>query len=144
MRPVMPRPVSITFGKIRLGSLVSSAMFTESSKPTIAKNASVVAAVTARKALLSSAVSNIVTRLKSALPWVIAQTPIRMMMSRPDTSTSVSTTFALTLSPTPRKLTAATTAMNTSAMSITPVSPQPRSNPSLKKLRRPGTRSTPT
>ena len=37
-------------GKIRSGSLVSSAMFTESSKPTIAKKASAVAAVTAPKA----------------------------------------------------------------------------------------------
>ena len=53
MTPVMPSPVSIIFGKILTGSLVSSAMFTESSKPTIAKNASEVAAVTAKKALLS-------------------------------------------------------------------------------------------
>jgi hypothetical protein len=40
------------------GSLVSSAMFTESSKPTIAKNASDVAAVIAKKMLLSPAVWN--------------------------------------------------------------------------------------
>ena len=46
-------PVIIILGKIRTGSLVSSAMLTESSKPTIAKNASEVAAVTAKNALLS-------------------------------------------------------------------------------------------
>ena len=40
-------------GKIRSGSLVSSTMFTESSKPTIAKNAIDVAAVTARNRPLS-------------------------------------------------------------------------------------------
>ena len=45
MTPVMPRPVSIIRGKLRTGSLVSSAMFTASSKPTIAKKAIDVAAV---------------------------------------------------------------------------------------------------
>ena len=59
----------MTFGKIRRGSLVSSAMLTESSKPTIAKNASDVPAVTARKAFLSPAVSNDITSPKSVLPW---------------------------------------------------------------------------
>ena len=39
----MPSPVSIVRGKIRSGSLVSSTMLTESSKPTIEKNAIVVA-----------------------------------------------------------------------------------------------------
>ena len=53
MRPVTPMPVSIILGKMRTGSWVSSAMLTESSKPTIAKKASEVAAVTARKAFLS-------------------------------------------------------------------------------------------
>ena len=53
MTPVMPMPVSIIFGKLRTGSLVSSAMFTASSKPTIAKKASEVAAVIARKTFLS-------------------------------------------------------------------------------------------
>ena len=43
------------------GSLVSSAMLTESSNPTIAKKASEVAAVTAMKAFLSSAVSKATT-----------------------------------------------------------------------------------
>ncbi len=68
MTAVMPRPVSITFGKIRDGSLVSSAMFTESSKPTIAKKASEVAVDTDSSSVLSSGVSNITTREKSALP----------------------------------------------------------------------------
>ena len=47
----------------------------------------------------------------------------------------VSTTLALTLSPTPRKLTAATSAMKPSATSMSPVPPtsKPRSNPSLRK-----------
>ena len=72
MTPVMPMPVSIIFGKLRTGSLVSSAMFTASSKPTIAKNASDVAAVIARKTFLSPEVSNTVTCEKSALPPVAA------------------------------------------------------------------------
>src|SRR5689334_18826468 len=63
--PAMPRPDSSTLGNTRTGSLVSSAMFTESSKPTIAKKASDVAVVTARNAFLSLAVSNATTREKS-------------------------------------------------------------------------------
>ena len=59
-------------GKIRSGSWTSSAMFTESSKPTMAKNASDVPAVTATKIDLSSGVSKTTTREKSALPWVTA------------------------------------------------------------------------
>ena len=47
-------------------------MFTASSKPTMAKNAKDVAAVIARKTLLSPAVSKTVTREKSALPPVAA------------------------------------------------------------------------
>ncbi len=68
MTPVMPRPVSIIFGKIRTGSLVSSAMLTESSKPTIAKKASEVAAVTAKNADLSPGDSKITVRDQSPLP----------------------------------------------------------------------------
>ncbi|MNT17803.1 hypothetical protein D3C72_1529790 [compost metagenome] len=64
----MPRPVSMTLGKMRLGSCVSSAMLTESSNPTMAKNASAVAEVTARNTLLSSGVSKATTREKSACP----------------------------------------------------------------------------
>ena len=48
----MPRPVSMILGKIFSGFLTSSAMFTESSKPTMAKKARVVPAVTARKIAL--------------------------------------------------------------------------------------------
>ena len=51
--PAIVRPLNRIFGNISTGSLVSSAMFTESSKPTIAKNANEVAAVTATKVLLS-------------------------------------------------------------------------------------------
>ena len=50
----------------------SSAMLTESSKPTMAKNASAVAVATAMNVPLPSADSNTTTRSKSALPWVIA------------------------------------------------------------------------
>ena len=53
MAAATPIPTSIARGKIRTGSRHSSAMFTESSKPTMAKNASDVAAVIARNALLS-------------------------------------------------------------------------------------------
>ena len=49
----MPRPMNMVRGKIRSGSLVSSTMFTESSKPTIAKNAIEVAAVTANSSPMS-------------------------------------------------------------------------------------------
>jgi hypothetical protein len=69
---VTPSPVSIIFGKSRPGSLHSSAMLTESSKPTIAKNASDVAAVTAKNALLPLLDSNTTTSEKSALPPTIA------------------------------------------------------------------------
>ena len=127
MMPVMPRPVSIIFGKSRTGSLLSSAMLTESSKPTIAKNASDVAAVTAKKTPRSSELSKTTTREKSALPWVTAHRPTKMISSRPDSSTMVSTTLALTLSPTPRKLTAATRTMNPSAMQHERRSRRPRS-----------------
>ncbi len=107
-------------------------MFTESSKPTIAKNASVVAAVTARKTLLSSDDSKTTTREKSARPCVTAHRPTKITSSRPDSSTSVSTTLALTLSPTPRRFTSATRAMNPSAIAIRPGPPgsSPSENPS--------------
>ena len=71
MITAMPRPVSRVRGKIFSGSLVSSTMFTESSKPTIAKNAIDVAAVTARKRPLSSGFSNVVTRSKLPSPWAM-------------------------------------------------------------------------
>ena len=59
-------------GKIRSGSLVSSTMLTESSKPTIAKNATEVAAVTARNIPFSSGEENVVTRLRSPSPCAMA------------------------------------------------------------------------
>src|SRR6185312_9135278 len=129
---VMPRPVSMTLGKIRDGSLVSSAMLTESSKPTKEKKASEVAAVMARKTLLSFEVSKTITRLKSALPWLIAQNPMTITISRPANSTRVSTTLNLTDSLTPRKLIAARTAMKMMATQVTPVWFQSRLNPAMK------------
>ena len=75
MTPVIPSPVSIMRGKSRIGSLHSSAMLTESSKPTIAKKASEVAAVIAKNVLLSLGLSKTTTREKSALPWVTAYEP---------------------------------------------------------------------
>ena len=114
----MPSPLSIILGKMRLGSFVSSAMLTESSKPTIAKNASEVAVLTASSTFLSSGVSNAMTRDQSALPPAIAHIPIRMTSTRPDSSTSVSTTLSQTLSLTPRRLTNRMSTMNASAMTI--------------------------
>ena len=46
-----------------------------------------------------------------------------MMIRRPVSSTQVSTTLAFTLSPTPRKLTAATTAMKARPISVMPMPP---------------------
>src|SRR6478672_129047 len=132
MTPVMVSPVSITLGKIRTGSLVSSAMFTESSNPTMAKKANEVAVVTARNRLLSSGVSNAITREKSALSPRIANSPTMITSNNPDSSTRVNTTLALTLSPTPRKLTTATSVMNPRATSTIPQLPSSRPNPSAR------------
>lgn len=93
-------------------------MLTESSNPTMAKKASEVAVVTAMKTPLSSGVSKTVTREKSALPCDMAKTATKMTSSRPDSSMQVSTTFALTLSPTPRTLTAATSSMKPIAITV--------------------------
>ena len=122
-------------GKIRSGSLTSSAMFTESSKPTMAKNASDVPAVTATKIDLSSGVSKSTTREKSAFPWVTAKMPTKITISRPLSSTQVSTMLALTLSATPRRLTAATRAMKISART--------RISPGLGSTAAPSPRTTP-
>ena len=132
--PAIERPVSSAFGNTFTGSLVSSAMFTESSKPTIAKNASDVAAVTAMKAFLSVAVSNATTREKStsAPPPVKAHKPTMMTSNRPVISMMVSPTLSFTLSPTPRKFTAASIAMNSSATMTIPALPQSRSKAVLK------------
>jgi hypothetical protein len=102
-------------------------MFTESSKPTIAKNARPVAAMTPVSTDLSP-VSNSVTREKSPSPIPSAQTPIPMMISSPLSSTQVSTTLAFTLSPTPRKFTSATRVMKPSPIRVMPM-PSPRSRP---------------
>ena len=86
-------PSSIERGKVFAGRLTSSAMFTESSKPTIAKNASAVAEVIA-SSTPDSEVSISVSRLGSPAPVATAYTPITMMMSSPESSMSVSTRFA--------------------------------------------------
>ena len=63
------------------------------------------------------------TRDTSPWPVPIAHRPMKMMIRRPVSSTQVSTTFAFTLSPTPRKLTTATSAMNASPTSVMPIPP---------------------
>ncbi len=94
-------------------------MLTESSKPTIAKKASVVAAITGQNMPPSPAL-NWVIRETSPCPAPIAHRPMKMMISSPVSSTHVSTTFAFTLSATPRKFTAATTAMNARPVMVMP------------------------
>ena len=59
------------FGNTFSGSLVSSTMLTESSNPTIAKNATAVATVTARNIPRSLAELNTTMRPMSASPWAI-------------------------------------------------------------------------
>ena len=132
---MIPRPVSITRGKSRTGFVHSSAMLTESSKPTMAKKASEVAAVSAMKADFSSEDLKIITSEKSARPSLIAQKPTRMIIRRPESSTMVRTTLAFTLSPTPRRLIAATNAMKPSASRSRPELPasNPRPKPSERK-----------
>ena len=71
MITAMPSPVSMVRGKICSGSLVSSTMLTESSKPTMAKKAIEVAAVTARNRPLSSGDSKVVMRPRSPSPCAI-------------------------------------------------------------------------
>ncbi len=89
----------------------------------MAKKASEVAAVRARKADFSSDDLKIITSVKSARPWDIAQKPTMMIISRPESSTMVRTTLAFTLSPTPRKLMAATRAMKPRASTRRPLLP---------------------
>ena len=123
-----PRPVSIILGKIRSGSWVSSTMLTESSKPTIAKNATEVAAVTARNRPLSSDEENVVIRDRSPSPWLIAQKPAPITMNSAAISTSVSTTLNFTDSPTPRRFRiAASSSMNASASTMQAGAAEPRS-----------------
>lgn len=96
-------------------------MLTESSNPTMAKNASDVAAVTAMKAFFSPEVSNATTREKStSTPLTMAHNPTATTSTRPVISMNVRMTFSLTLSLTPRRFTAAIRAMNNSASRMTP------------------------
>jgi hypothetical protein len=127
MTVAMSRPARSTFGKIREGSLVSSAMFTESSNPTIAKKASVVAPMTDQNMLRSPAGSKLKARHTSPCPRPIAHAPTTMMMRRPVSSIEVNTTFTLTLSPTPRKFTMATSTMKTMPTRVIPKASRPRS-----------------
>ena len=134
MTTAMPRPVSRARGKIRAGSLVSSTMLTESSKPTIAKKAIEVAAVTARNRPLSPESSKVTTRPKSALPWDIAKKPTPMTIARATTSTIVSSTLNFTDSPTPRRLISASSSMKAIAMPVmTPVLGSESSHPLATK-----------
>lgn len=97
-------------GKTRCGLWVSSAMLTESSKPTRAKNASAAPLTTRPNGLPSELNSNDLPG--SPTPRRIAIAPITMMNNRPDTSTQVSTTLRRTDSDTPRKLISARTTRN--------------------------------
>ena len=98
-------------------------MLTESSNPTIAKKASVVAAITGQNMPPSGAALNCMTRETSPWPIPIAHRPMKMTISNPVSSTQVSTTLAFTLSPTPRKLTAAQTAMKARPVMVMPTIP---------------------
>ena len=89
----------------------------------MAKKASVVAAITGQNMLPSTPVLNWVTRDTSPCPSPIAHSPMKMMMSRPLSSTRVRTTLAFTLSPTPRKLMIATAAMKANPTSVMPIPP---------------------
>ena len=89
----------------------------------MAKKASVVAAITGQNALPSAAVLNCVTRDTSPCPSPIAHRPMMMMINRPVSSTQVRTTFTFTLSPTPRRLIAATAAMNNNPTIVMPMPP---------------------
>jgi hypothetical protein len=93
----------------------------------MAKNASVVAAITGQSMLPVPEVLK--SRMRDTSPWPapIAHSPMKMMIKRPVSSTQVRTTFAFTLSPTPRKLTAATTAMKVSPAKVIPTPPSLRS-----------------
>ena len=89
----------------------------------MAKKASVVAAITGQSMLPVPEVLNSRTRDTSPAPAPIAHRPMKMMINNPDSSTQVRRTFAFTLSPTPRKLTSATTAMKASPNRVIPIPP---------------------
>ncbi len=107
-------------------------MLTESSKPTKEKNARDVTAVRARNMPLSSEVSKMTVRLKSALPWAAAQNPTRITISRPVSSMHVSTTLSLTDSDTPRRLINARIARKATATMVIPSGPTSRWKPLAK------------
>ncbi len=88
----------------------------------MAKKARVVAAITGQK-IVSPEVLNSITLDTSPWPPTIAHRPIQIMIRRPVSSTRVRTTFIFTLSPTPRRLIAATPAMKTRPMSVIPMPP---------------------
>ena len=80
-----------------------------------------VAAITGQTKLPSTPVLNCSTRDTSPLPVPIAHRPMKITISRPVNSTQVSTTLAFTLSPTPRKLTSAQSAMKPSPTMVIPM-----------------------
>ena len=99
----------------------------------MAKKASVVAVITGQNMPPTSADLNSSTRDTSPWPAPIAHNPMKMTMSRPVSSTRVSTTLAFTLSPTPRKLIAATAAIKMSPDSVMPTLVKLRAN-ALERL----------
>ena len=109
-------------------------MLTESSNPTIAKKASVVAAITGQKKLVPLTDEKSKARETSPFPAPIASNPTMITIRSPDNSTQVSTTFSFTLSPTPRKLTAATRPINASATIVTVIPPLTSRSSTLAKL----------
>ncbi len=99
--------------------MVSSAMLTESSKPTKAKKPSAVAPSTpvirAKPVPLDS---NSTSREGSPPPVSTAYAPMPRMTARPLSSTRVRTTFILTDSATPRRLTAARISTKATAIRV--------------------------
>ena len=123
MTTAMPSPVSIARGKTPRGSLHSSTMLTESSKPTIEKNAMAVATVIATSAETSPGLVKSVTREMSPSPRPMTHMPMPMTIASAVSSIRVRTTLNFTLSPTPRRLIAASSIMKPSATISAAVSP---------------------
>ncbi len=111
----MPRPANSAGGNTLLGSLVSSATLTESSKPISAKNASEapesIASGTASPGVNSSA------RPGSPPPSSRNARPIALTSSRPVSSIAVRPRLSETDSLIPRKLMKASAPMNTAPTS---------------------------
>ncbi len=70
----------------------------------------------------------------SPSPAPIAHNPMKMMMRSPVSSTQVRTTLAFTLSPTPRKLMIATSAMKARPTSVMPMPPARSRSKALERL----------